>query len=268
MAKRVISAIIGAALLFFIFILNNPIIINFAVTVVALVGLSEFYNVFKKKNYKPFEMLGYIVTLSILGIGFLENEVVKIFLFVIIPILVFVLFCKSIFTNMKYNILDIAITLFGIIYVSFFFSFIPFICNLNNGEILIWYVFGGAFITDIFAFFVGVKFGKHKITKISPKKSLEGCIGGVVGCAIAFGVYTYILNTIGAISLNWVMMTFVGIIISVISQIGDLAASSIKRFCEEKDFGSIMPGHGGVLDRFDSLIMIAPFLYMFFQFMI
>ena len=82
-----------------------------------------------------------------------------------------------------------------------------------------------------------------------------------------FGIYSYYLTTLG-IELNVALMTFAGMIISIVSQIGDFAASSIKRYCEIKDFGKIMPGHGGVLDRFDSIIMIAPFIYMIFQFII
>ena len=119
-------------------------------------------------------------------------------------------------------------------------------------------------MTDIFAYLVGITIGKHKISEISPKKSIEGCIGGIVGCVLFFVGYTYYLNTLG-FELNYILMGIIGIVTSVISQIGDLAASSIKRYCEIKDFGNIMPGHGGILDRFDSIILIAPFIYMFFS---
>lgn len=180
-------------------------------------------------------------------------------------------FAWSVFSRMKYNVIDVAITILGIIYISFFLSFIPFTYRLGNngdlGQYYVWYILAGAWMTDTFAFLIGVKFGKHKFSKISPKKSIEGCIAGAVGTVIFFGAYTYYLNTIN-IELNVIEMMFVGLIVSIISQIGDFAASSIKRFCEEKDFGTIMPGHGGILDRFDSVIMIAPFLYIFFQFLI
>lgn len=168
---------------------------------------------------------------------------------------------------MKYNVLDVAITILGIIYVPFLFSFIPFSWLLNNGKFIVVYILAGAWITDTFAYFIGKAFGKHKLSKISPKKTIEGCIGGIVGATLFFGIYSYYLNNIG-IESNWVIMTFVGIISSIISQIGDIAASSIKRFCDVKDFGTIMPGHGGVLDRFDSVIFIAPFIFMLFQFII
>lgn len=267
MIKRILSALIGIILLFVVFFWNNLVVVNIAVTIVAILGLWEFYQAFKKKGYKPFETLGYLLTLSILGVGFVESELTKIFLFFLLPILLLILFLRSIISRMKFNVIDIGITLLGIIYVSFFFSFIAFICHLDKGNYYIWYVFGGAWLTDTFAYFVGSKIGKHHFSEISPKKSIEGCIGGLIGCVIFCVAYTYYLNQIG-IELNMFVMTFLGVVISFISQIGDMAASSIKRYCEIKDFGNIMPGHGGVLDRFDSVIMIAPFLYMLFQFLI
>lgn len=202
-----------------------------------------------------------------MAIGFVNNELTKIFLFIVLPIILFIMFLKSVLSNMKTNIIDIAITLLGVVYVSFFFSFIVFIYHLEKGNYYIWYVLGGAWLTDTFAYFIGSKFGKHKFSKISANKSIEGCIGGLIGCVLFYFGYTYYLNSIG-LELNLIAMTVLGVFISMISQIGDIAASSIKRYCEVKDFGSIMPGHGGALDRFDSVIMIAPVIYMLFQFVI
>lgn len=267
MVKRLASAAIGIVILFLVFFMNNLVMINIAVTIVALLALWEFYHAFKQKKIMPFEGIGYVVTLAILAIGFIDNEFVKIYLFVILPIILFIMFCSSVLTNMKRNVLEIAVTLLGIVYVSFFFSFIAFICHLEQGNYYIWYVLGGAWVTDTFAFLIGSKLGKHKFSQISAKKSIEGCIAGVLGCVIFYIAYTYYLNHIG-LELNIVFMAFIGILVSIISQIGDLAASSIKRYCGVKDFGNIMPGHGGALDRFDSVIMIAPFIYMLFQFVI
>ena len=267
MAKRVISAIVGLGVLIFVFIFNNLTIMNIALAIVALMALAEFYHAFEQKGFKPIKIPGYILSLGIIMIGLVEAEILKPILFMTLPVLIFIYFCKSIFTNMKVNIMDICISILGVIYVPFLFSFISFTRNLTNGEYFIWFILGGAWLTDTFAYLVGVKFGKHKFSKISPKKSIEGCIGGILGCMLFFGIYAYYLNSIN-IEMNWILMTFLGMLISVISQIGDFAASSIKRFCEVKDFGSIMPGHGGALDRFDSVIMIAPFIYFIFQFIV
>lgn len=267
MAKRVISGLVGLAILAVVFIFNNVAIINVAVTVIAMMALLEFYHAFENKGFKPCKWPGMILTLGILTIGYADPEILKPVLFMSLPIVTFILFCKSIFTEMKFNIMDICVSIFGIIYVPFLFSFLSFTRALTNGEYFIWFVLAGAWLTDTFAYLVGVKLGKHKFSKISPKKSIEGCIGGVVGCALFFGIYAYYLNSIN-IEMNWIVMGLLGIVISVISQLGDFAASSIKRYCEVKDFGNIMPGHGGALDRFDSVIMIAPFIYLIFQFII
>ncbi len=267
MAKRLITTAVGILILALVFVSQNQFVINLAVTIVAIIGLNEFYSAFKVKSIKPFETLGYIVTLGILSIGYLDSEITKAILFVALPLLLFILFCKSIFTKNKFNIIDIAVTLLGIVYVSLLLSFIPFTYHLTNGHYYVWYILAGAWVTDSFAYLVGCKFGKHKFSEISPKKSIEGCIGGIVGCALFYYGYTCYLNSIG-LEINCFVMTVVGILVSVISQIGDLAASSIKRYCDEKDFGTIMPGHGGILDRFDSVIMISPFIYVLFQFLI
>ena len=267
MAKRIISGIIGLVILILIFSVNNMLVLNVAVTIIALLALSEFYNSFKSKYIKPIEIVGYLSALPILGISYVKPEVLKMIVFFILPIAIFLLFFKSIKSNLKYNIIDISVTIMGIVYVPFLLSFIPLTRILENGQYFIWYLLAGAWVTDTFAYFVGVKFGKHKFSEISPKKSIEGCIGGILGCMIFFGIYSYYLTTLG-IEMNVVFMTLAGMIISIVSQIGDFAASSIKRYCDIKDFGNIMPGHGGALDRFDSIIMIAPFIYMIFQFIV
>ena len=165
---------------------------------------------------------------------------------------------------MKNNIQDIAITIFGIIYIPFFLMFLTLTRQMEMGEYLVWYILAGAWVTDSFAYLIGSQIGKHKFSKISPNKSIEGAIAGIMFTATFYGVYTYFLMSKG-LEFNVVEMVVVGIIISIISQIGDLAASAIKRYCGIKDFGAIMPGHGGVLDRFDSIIMISPFVYIFLQ---
>ena len=122
-----------------------------------------------------------------------------------------------------------------------------------------------AWATDVFAFTAGILIGKHHFSKVSPKKTIEGCIAGIVGAIIVGFIYAIIANSIGAIHLNgiqYLIAIIVPLILSIISQIGDFAASSIKRFADAKDYGSLLPGHGGMLDRIDSVIFIAPFVYM------
>ena len=163
---------------------------------------------------------------------------------------------------MKINIIDISVTLFGMAYVLVFFSFIALIRGLNKGNLLVWYIFMAAWGTDILAYLVGKYLGKHKFSEISPKKTIEGCIGGLIGAILFVLVYTVFLNTVFNTNLNYILMTSYAIIWSILGQIGDFAASTIKRYTGIKDYSNLLPGHGGMLDRFDSVIFIAPFAYI------
>ena len=123
-----------------------------------------------------------------------------------------------------------------------------------------WIVFIIAFGTDIFAYFVGMAIGKHKMCpNLSPKKSWEGAIGGLVFAVILTVVYAYFVFGGSPTGIKWALV--LGIIGSVMSQCGDLAASAIKRQIGIKDYGKLLPGHGGILDRFDSVLFAAPTIY-------
>lgn len=265
MAKRLISTVIGIAVLILVMALRNVVVFNIALTIVAIIGIHEFYSAFKNKEIKPVAIIGYIATLGLLFIN-QEYDKIKTILIMALPVILLLLFAKSVFSNMKTSFMDVLITLFGIIYIPFFLMFLTLTRQMDYGEYYVWLILGGAWVTDSFAYLIGSKIGKHKFSKISPNKSIEGAIAGIISCAIFYGIYTYYLNKAG-LNLNYVEMIIVGTVISIISQIGDLAASEIKRFCGIKDFGKIMPGHGGILDRFDSIIMISPFVYMFLQFL-
>lgn len=164
---------------------------------------------------------------------------------------------------MQIDIKDISITFFGICYIPLFLMFIPLINGMENGKILVWYILLAAWGTDTFAYLVGKTMGKHKFSKISPNKTIEGCIGGTIGAVILILIYTYVCNTYFAMNISYIYITIVGIILSLIGQLGDFSASSIKRYGGIKDFSNLIPGHGGMLDRIDSVIFIAPFAYMF-----
>ena len=124
-------------------------------------------------------------------------------------------------------------------------------------------VFIGAWITDIFAYFTGVLFGKHKLCEtISPKKTIEGSVGGILFCALAFVLFTVFALDTEVTLWKCAVLAGAGVIISIVSQIGDLSMSLIKRHYGIKDFGKIFPGHGGMLDRFDSIIAVALTLFI------
>ena len=165
---------------------------------------------------------------------------------------------------MKINFKDISYTLFGIIYVITCISFIAQIRGMENGRYLVWFAIIAAWGTDTFAYIIGKRFGKHKFSEVSPKKSIEGCIAGIIGAVIIALIYTYAINSINGFEYSYIYITIFTIILSIIGQIGDFAASSIKRYVDVKDYSNLIPGHGGMLDRIDSLMFLAPFAYVFF----
>jgi phosphatidate cytidylyltransferase len=135
---------------------------------------------------------------------------------------------------------------------------IIYIRDYNNiGKYIYLLIFIGAWITDIFAYFTGVFFGKHKLIEdVSPKKTIEGSIGGTLFCALSFVAFGLVVDYFFNMDSNIIFLALSGIIIAIISQIGDLIMSVVKRHYGIKDFGKIFPGHGGVLDRFDSIFAV------------
>ena len=127
-----------------------------------------------------------------------------------------------------------------------------------------WYAIIAAWGTDIFAYLIGKRFGKHKFSKVSPKKSIEGCIAGILGAVIIALIYTVAINSIFEVQYSYVFIGIITAILSIAGQLGDFAASSIKRYVDIKDYSNLLPGHGGMLDRIDSVLFLAPFAYLLF----
>ena len=152
------------------------------------------------------------------------------------------------------------------LFVPYFLSAFVHLRGMENWRFYVIFPFVTAFLSDIFALFGGMAFGKHKLApKVSPKKTVEGLIGGVlssviilqlVGLIFTYGIYG------GERQANWLSLFIIGFFGAFVSVLGDLSFSLIKRSCHIKDFGSVIPGHGGILDRFDSVIFTAPFVYM------
>lgn len=271
---RVLSGIVGIILLVGVVILGK-IAIGVSIMFLAVIGLHEFYKAVGNAGYKPIKIIGYISSSALLFLGlngqfnFINlNSIVNIFTLCIF-IIALVAFSIMIFSNNKYNVADVSLTIFGIFYVVFLFSFLVLTSNLENGKYFIWFIFIGAFGTDTFAYFTGRLIGKTKkfIPAIVPTKTLEGCFGGAIGCGITLLLYGLFVNTqITEIPIyHYIIM---GIICGIISQIGDWSASAVKRYAKIKDYGTIMPGHGGVLDRFDSILFSAPVIYFYLVFFI
>lgn len=251
MLTRIIAAL--ALVPLFIFIIIGGVPLYIAEIAILAIALREFYKAFNAKDIHPIENIGYIF-IAYIGLKNILNLGRD---YTYIAIFVLFLYSITYLLRCKNNIIDIAITFFSIFYVAISIDFIVLtINNFEKGSIYVWTIFIVAFLTDTFAYFTGYLFGKHKlIPKVSPKKTIEGSIGGVIGSVVGCMIFGYLFN------LDMTTMIVIGSIGSVIAQFGDLFASSIKRYVGIKDYGKLIPGHGGVLDRFDSVILVAPFVY-------
>lgn len=259
--NRIITTVVGLPTVIAILVLGNIYVIDFLFAIIACMSLHEYFSSFKGKA-KPVKWLGYIACLLISVIHLVPREYAVMTIGILIPTSMVILFIQSIITNMKFNIIDLAITFFGICYIPLFLMYMPMTMGEENGKILVWYMVIAAWGTDIFAYLVGKNMGKHKFSKISPNKSLEGCVGGILGAIIITLIYTYVVNNCFGLNINYLFISIVAFILSIIGQIGDFSASSIKRYVDIKDFSNLLPGHGGMLDRIDSLIFISPFAYL------
>lgn len=258
--SRVISALILFPLVVVLLIFGNVYVIDAAFSIVALLAMNEYFNAFKEKA-NPVKWLGYISCLLIALIHIIPAAKVTQIIGIGIPAVFLILFLQVIITNMKTTYNDIAITFFGICYIVGFIMFIPLLLGRTDGKIFIWYIVFWSWGTDVFAYIVGKLAGKHKFSMVSPNKSIEGCIGGIIGAIILGVVYTFALSKFNIIGPSYLKIIIASCVLSIIGQIGDFAASSIKRYTGIKDFSNLIPGHGGMLDRIDSVIFIAPFAY-------
>ncbi len=261
--KRITSGLLGFPLVLITLLIGNKYVVDILLTIVAILAMDEYLNAISKVC-KPIRWVAYVSCISIALIHVIPQEFLSVITILAIPVIFLVLFSHVIATNMKVTFKDVAYTLLGIFYVVFFMMFVAIIDGMDNGKILIWYAIFAAWGTDIFAYFIGKKFGKHKFSKVSPKKSIEGCLAGTIGAIVIILLYTYFANTYWGTNYSYIYVGIMALILSLIGQIGDFTASSIKRYVDIKDYSNLIPGHGGMLDRIDSLIFLAPFAYIFF----
>ena len=162
-------------------------------------------------------------------------------------------------------ILDIPVRICGIcILVILLFKAIPSVRNLEHGFFCLMFAVLSGCITDIFAYITGNSIGKHKLCPvISPNKTVEGSIGGIVGTVAVLLLLGFALEQANIVQVDFIALTFYAVLSSIVGQFGDLSMSAVKRCLGVKDYGNLFPGHGGILDRFDSLLFIAPFTCLF-----
>ena len=268
---RLISSIVLVIILATMLILGGNILWAFTMCI-SLIGLWELNRVLKnEKNVLGFTSYGgcilYYICLM-LGEKKLSQVILNSNYFEIITLALLIgLMAAYVLTFPKYKAQDIWLSYFGFYYVAVMLSFIYKVRMIEGyGIYLIWLVFICSWVCDTCAYCVGMLIGKHKLAPhLSPKKTIEGAAGGIAGSVVVGGLYGMVLQNVIETQLTPIILfAVIGGAGAVISMIGDLAASAIKRNYDVKDYGKLIPGHGGVLDRFDSVIATAPIIYFLF----
>lgn len=262
LAQRVLSATVGIIYIILMLYMGGWFF-KVSVLLMAIIMMHEFYRAFVNKGYKPVKWLGYMLIILLFYTTFFSSRYNT---SIVITIAITVGLIIPIF-NKEIDIMDILTTIFATFYPGMMIFFlIPLAFQARPyGMYLLILTFLVTWSTDTFAYFIGMKFGKNKLCpSISPNKTIEGGIGGLAGSIFICVLFGIILNHIMKLGIILYHFAIIGLLGGVISQLGDLCASSIKRFCGVKDFGKILPGHGGLLDRFDSLLFTLPVMYIYY----
>ena len=236
-------------------IISGSWILFFTLLAVSLIGMRELYKVMKvsDEHVTVLELVGYLG--AVLYYLAMKADFGNYGTMAIIISMILILFVY-VFGYPKYHAEQVMAAFFGVVYVAVMLSFIYLTRSLPDGKFLVWLIFLCSWGCDTCAYCVGMLIGKHKMAPVlSPKKSIEGAVGGVAGAALLGVIYA--AATQGKMA-EYALICAVG---ALISMVGDLAASAIKRNQNIKDYGKLIPGHGGILDRFDSVIITAPVIY-------
>ena len=236
-------------------IISGSWILFFTLLAVSLIGMRELYKVMKvsDEHVTVLELVGYLG--AVLYYIAMKADFGNYGTMAIIISMILILFVY-VFSYPKYHAEQVMAAFFGVVYVAVMLSFIYLTRSLPDGKFLVWLIFLCSWGCDTCAYCVGMLIGKHKMAPVlSPKKSIEGAVGGVAGAALLGVIYA--AATQGKMA-EYALICAVG---ALISMVGDLAASAIKRNQNIKDYGKLIPGHGGILDRFDSVIITAPVIY-------
>jgi len=261
---RAITSVVALPFLI-VLVLLGDLYLQIGLIALSMIGLYELYRAVSGKNLSV-HIVGYLFcAIYILSI----DRAVFNSIFMTSAVVMFTLMFFLVINHQKINFIDCAVTLFGFYYVPFMMSNIFLVRDFDiYGIYFVWLIFISAWGTDTGAYLIGKtlgKEGKHKLTPVlSPRKTVEGAAGGVFLSAALSFVYGLVVSKMFIINeINVILFCVViGITGSVLAQFGDLTASAIKRYTKIKDYGKLFPGHGGVLDRFDSVLFTAPAVYL------
>ncbi len=261
MLKRIITALVAVCVLVPVLIFSGTVVLPIAVAIVTIIGVYEMLKCLgiEKKYYLSIPAYA-ISAVMPFAMRYMDDFTVAFALgFVLAVAMIVVVFISVIWSHGAFPFADAMAAYILIAYIIIAMNSIIYVRDFDeNGKYAYLLIFLGAWMTDIFAYFTGVFLGKHKLIEdVSPKKTVEGSIGGIFFCALSFVLFGVITNIFFYTDANLIFLVISGIIVSFVSQIGDLIMSVIKRHYGIKDYGKIFPGHGGVLDRFDSVLIVS-----------
>lgn len=279
MVKRIVSALVGIVIGVSILVFDNKILYTVALSFFSAVGVWEIIHAVKCNQHRLLMWLCIVFSAAIPALmnfrvefPLKRNIVVFCFLMFVFALLLIMLFDHKNIRLEKITMCGAAATVIpAALNCIAFVRYLPWYADggFLPGVFMLVYLLFCAWLGDSGAYFVGTFFGKHKLCPdISPKKTIEGLIGGIITVGIGVAVQCLVYNLLlpSEMKMNYWVLIPVGMAACVAGVLGDLTASVIKRQYDVKDFGNLMPGHGGVLDRFDSVIFVAPFLYTIFSF--
>lgn len=254
---RLLSGIVLVIVLVVTVGIGGPLLYGILLSA-SLIGLTELYKVVKIQN-QALGVAGYLAATGyyvLLELNRMEYVVPLFILFLMLVMAVYV------FAYPKFHAEQVTMAFFGVFYVAVMLSFVYQTRELPDGGVMVWLIFLSSWGCDTCAYCAGMLFGRHKMAPVlSPKKSVEGGVGGVIGAAVLGAFFALAMNRFAGASVSPALCAAICGVGGAISQIGDLCASAIKRNHEIKDYGKLIPGHGGILDRFDSVIFTAPIIY-------
>lgn len=265
MLKRLMTGIVLVAVLIPVLIFSDTVLVPIAFAVISTVSMFEMakcVGISGKENV-ALTLPSYIIAAIFPFYQYSSNKMTGAAIMAVASMVVFLVYALSVFGVIKKVLPPKAQFLSMLIYVSGASVAAVASAQTEYGGFVLPLVFLGSWGSDTFAYVCGNLFGRHKlIPKVSPKKTVEGSVGAVIFTMIFFAFYGFVVASVTEAVPNYWALAGAGSVISLLSQIGDLNASFIKRQYGVKDYGNIFPGHGGMLDRFDSVIAITPILYV------